>query len=310
MNWQKNVPCLQQVLLIAVATVLISFSLDAHSNHHNSSHKHSLRKHTLHKHQRQDKHTLPELTSFVIMTASYNNIEWLERNLNSIFAQNYANWHLVYVDDCSTDGTPDAVQAHIDKQGKSDKVTLIRNDQRHGHMYNQYHAISAVAADKVIVIVDGDDWLAHNEVLSYLNSIYQSQDVWLTYGQFWYWQKNRLGICRKLPDAVIKNNEIRTYPRWVTSHLRTFYAGLFHKINKEDLMYGDAFVPMCADIAAMFPMLEMAGQHMRFIEEILYIYNDANQLSFFHDRRQEQIALQKNLCSRPKYQPLDTLFDR
>ena len=123
------------------------------------------------------------------MTASYNNIEWLERNLSSVFAQNYDNWHLVYVDDCSTDGTADAVQAYVDKQGKSDKVTLIRNDQRHGHMYNQYHAINAVAADKVIVIVDGDDWFVHKEVLSYLNSIYQSGDVWLTYGQFWYWQK-------------------------------------------------------------------------------------------------------------------------
>lgn len=210
MNWRQCLHYLTCVLLIAVTTSLISLSLDAYDNHKQKSRKPASHKHFLHKHlwqkqrsQWQDRHQLPELTSFVIITASYNNSEWLERNLNSIFAQNYNNWHLVYIDDCSTDGTADGVQAHIDKQGKSDKVTLIRNAQRHGHMYNQYHAIGAVAADKVIVIVDGDDWLAHNDVLSYLNSIYQSQDVWLTYGQFWYWQKNRLGICRKLPDSVI-----------------------------------------------------------------------------------------------------------
>lgn len=307
MNVRQCLHYLKHVLFIAVTTSLISLSLDAHNNHHTRPHKYVSHKHTSHKQQWQDKHQWPELTSFVIITASYNNIDWLERNLNSIFAQNYDNWHLVYIDDCSTDATADAVQAHIDKQGKSDKVTLIRNAQRHGHMYNQYNAIGAVAADKVIVIVDGDDWLAHKDVLSYLNSIYQWQDVWLTYGQFWYWQKNRLGICRKLPDAVIKNNEIRAYPRWVTSHLRTFYAGLFHKIKKEDLMYGGMFVPMCADVATMFPMLEMAGQHIRFIEEVLYIYNDANQLSFFHDKREEQAALRQDLCLRPRYQPLNAL---
>lgn len=310
MNWRKSLSCLQQVLLTAVTTSLISLSLDAYNNHDHRSRKYVSHKYTTDKKQWQDKHLSQEHTSFVIITASYNNIEWFERNLNSIFAQNYDKWHLVYIDDCSTDGTADAVRAYVDQQGNSEKVTLIRNAQRHGHMYNQYHAINDVAADKVIVIVDGDDWLAHNEVLSYLDTMYQPGTVWLTYGQFWYWQKNRLGICRKLPDFVIKNNEIRSYPRWVTSHLRTFYAGLFHKIKKEDLMYGDAFVPMCADVAAMLPMIEMGGEHIRFIEEILYIYNDANQLSFFHDQREQQAALRQDLCLRPKYQPLNTLIDR
>ncbi|MBS1986427.1 glycosyltransferase [Candidatus Dependentiae bacterium] len=269
------------------------------------AHADRAQEHTLFRHT--DTGTQSETTSFVIVTASYNNIEWFERNLSSIFAQAYDNWRLVYIDDCSTDGTVDAVRAYVDACDKSDKVTLIRNAQRHGHMYNQYHAIHAVAPESVIVIVDGDDWLAHNNVLRYLHTIYSAGDAWLTYGQFWYWQKNRLGICRKLPDAVIKNNDIRSYPRWVTSHVRTFYAGLFQRIQLEDLQYKGAFVPMSADVAAMFPMIEMAGEHIRFIEEILYIYNDANQLSFFHDRREEQELLRKELCSRQRYQPLNSL---
>ncbi len=218
--------------------------------------------------------------------------------------QSCPNWHLFYVDDCSTDGTAEAVSAYVRERGFGHKVTLIRNTERHGHMYNQYHLIHMVPAHVVVVIVDGDDWLAHAGVLSYLEKVYSSGTVWLTYGQFWYWKKNRLGICRKLPDSVIENNAFRDYPRWVTSHLRTFYAGLFHRIKLDDLMYKGSFVPMSADVAAMFPMLEMAGKHIRFIEDVLYIYNDANQLSFFHDKAAEQAALWQDLRQRARYAPL------
>lgn len=245
--------------------------------------------------------------SFVIVTASYNNIEWYERNLSSIFNQDYDNWHLIYIDDCSTDGTADAVIAYAQQHGMAHKMTLIRNTERRGHMYNQYHTIHTIPADKVVVMADGDDWLAHPGVLSYVSTVYSDPDVWLTYGQFWYWKRDRLGICRKLPDTVINNNSFRDHPVWVTSHLRTFYAGLFHRIQLEDLMYYGKFIPMSADAAAMFPMLEMAGKHIRFIADVLYIYNDANQLSFFHDRKEEQALIWKELRQRPRYQPLPSL---
>ena len=32
--------------------------------------------------------------------------------------------------------------------------------------------------------MDGDDCVAHENVLAYINNVYQNPDVWLTYGQF------------------------------------------------------------------------------------------------------------------------------
>ena len=89
--------------------------------------------------------------------------------------------------------------------------------------------------------------------------------------------------------------------------MRTFYAGLFKAIRKEDLYYNGSFFPMCADVATMIPMAEMAWSHVRFISNILLIYNDGNNLSFFHNKREEQITLHKEISSRTPYEPLKEL---
>ena len=45
------------------------------------------------------------MNKFTIITPSYNNIDWVEYNLASILNQTHTNWRLLYIDDCSTDGT-------------------------------------------------------------------------------------------------------------------------------------------------------------------------------------------------------------
>jgi hypothetical protein len=86
--------------------------------------------------------------------------------------------------------------------------------------------------------------------------------------------------------------------------MRTFYAGLYKKIKPEDLMYEGGFLPMSVDAGAMLPMIEMAGWHSRFIKEVIYIYNDTNTQSFFHERAELQKKILQMIRSYPKYTPL------
>jgi len=58
------------------------------------------------------------------------------------------------------------------------------------------------------------------------------------------------------------------------------------------------------DVATMMPMLEMAGFNSHFIDMILLTYNDGNQLNFYHDHLNEQRAIEKDIRSRKKYNPL------
>ncbi len=39
----------------------------------------------------------------------------IKKNLNSIFQQKYDNFHVVYIDDASKDGTPDMVRDYAQK---------------------------------------------------------------------------------------------------------------------------------------------------------------------------------------------------
>ena len=165
--------------------------------------------------------------------------------------------------------------------GKEDKINIIINSKNVGALENIYNAIHSCNKDDIILLVDGDDRLAHNDVLKYLNTVYQDQNIWLTYGQFQWFPAQIPGFIFQMPNWVIEKNCIRSY-RWITTHLRTFYAGLFHKIKKEDLLYEGKFYGTAWDLGIMYPMVEMAGYHTKFISDILYIYNTAN---FINDNK-------------------------
>lgn len=214
----------------------------------------------------------------VILSASYNNSNWYIKNLDSIRMQTYTNFRVIYIDDCSTDGTGESVQQYITKYGLESRITLIRNSLNKGALANQYHAIHGCKDDEIIIIVDGDDWLAHPNVLRHINQAYTDHNVWLTYGQFQSYPELKAGFCKATPKSYVETNTCRYYAEGF-SHLRTFYAGLFKKVEIDDLKYKEAFYSVNADMAAMLPMVEMAGEHILFIPDVLYVYNRSNPLS-------------------------------
>lgn len=250
-----------------------------------------------------------EQKKIVIITASYNNKQWYKRNLESLFSQEYDNWHLIYTDAASADGTADLVEQFVAQAGMQDKVTLVRNSTRKGPLENQFHAIHRCNPEDIIVILDGDDWLPHNQVLAYINHVYSRENVWLTYGQFIEYPSYTRGFCCQMPDYVIKNNLFREFAH-IPSHMRTFYAGLFQRIKKEDLCDESGnFFMMTGDIAAMFPMIEMARDHFKFIDEIIYVYNGANALNEHKISKDMQRSIDLQIRSKPRYEKVESLFN-
>jgi len=161
------------------------------------------------------------------------------------------------------------------------KITLVKNKENREALVNRYHAIHSSKDSDIIVELDGDDWFANDEVLSYINKIYADPNIWLTYGQFRYYPSGKPGFCRPIPKEIIEKNKFRKYP-WVFSALRTYYAWLFKLIKEEDLTYnGDSYPELrgkfytdTSDKAAFYPMVEMARNgHIKFIPKVLYIYN-------------------------------------
>jgi glycosyltransferase involved in cell wall biosynthesis len=240
----------------------------------------------------------------VIVIPSYNNRAWFGYNLDSVYQQQYTNFRVIYIDDHSSDGTSSLVQNYV-KRHRYTNITLVRNNTRRGALANTWQAINRCKKDEIIVTLDGDDWFAHNQVLSYINHLYQNKNTWLTYGQFQNWPTKSPGWCEKIPARVIATNTFRDYGFYF-AQLRTFYAWLAQKIKQKDLIdpTTNDFYQVAGDTALMFPMVELAGSHTRFIKSILYYHNVQTPLNDFKVHHDEQMAVTTRVRALPPYQPL------
>lgn len=242
-----------------------------------------------------------------VVVATFNNVNYCDKNIESILLQKYDNFRVVVIDDGSTDGTGNRIQKRAEEIGKAHKLLVRRNKKNTGSaMANIYAAITELAHDdEIVVTVDGDDWLAHDEVFAKLNRIYANEAVWVTYGAYDYIESSgrREGLRDVVPNWVLRHGEIRQQ-KWVTSHLRTFYAGLFKQIDKSDLYFDGEFAKVAWDLGFMFPLIEMAATHVYYNPDVSYLYNVIGQDHDHVKHAQQQQKVDRYFRRKPPYQPL------
>lgn len=249
---------------------------------------------------------------FVVVVPLYNNEKWVEKNLGSILEQKYDNFRIIYINDASTDGTKGAVEQFFKECPPSISFDLWNNPHNLGASENIYRAVMSCENDEIIVMVDGDDWLAHDHVLQRLNEVYADPDVWMTCGnhlQYIPYTLIKADAAGEIPKEVQKSNSLRSYVqvKYPLSHLKTFYTALFKKVKLEDFQIDGHFFDCTSDVAMMVPMAEMAGSHYRHIRDILYIYNHVSPMNDDKVRFNRQQECLRNICSRSPYQPLSAL---
>ena len=228
---------------------------------------------------------------FIVVVPFYNG-DYLNQCLGSLSAQSYTNWKCVVVDDHSPSGLPHDVQELIENDNR---FTVIRNDKREYALRSRELGVEALNPDDedVIVHLDGDDWLADEKALATVNENYSDGDVWLTYGNCqrlvdgqyspmpMYALSNEIvteayGLHRPFqayPEEVVQKADFRFYP-WCGLHLRTFKYKLLRRIDRGDFLDDKGnYFRFATDMAVMIPMLEMAQDRIRYIPEVLYIYN-------------------------------------
>jgi len=211
---------------------------------------------------------------YIIITGK-NHSDWYKKNLDSVMTQKYSNFHVMYLLDTTSSDVPDYIQAYIQEKKWGDKITLIHT-QEQNNLENIYHAISLCPDNAIVTICNSNDWYENRDVLTLFNKIYEDKNVWLTYGSCTN-SIRKPGLsapCKKIPKAIALKRSFRTY-RWVTGQPQTFYAWLFKRIKKEDLMINGEFfkIPDAQERAIMYPLLEMAGHRFKFIPDTIYVHN-------------------------------------
>jgi glycosyltransferase involved in cell wall biosynthesis len=206
---------------------------------------------------------------FCLVVVGRNNGANLEKTLESVFSQNYENFRIIYIDDGSDDGSEDLARDLIYASPCFTKIQFHQNVKPLGMLASTTHAVRGCSDEEIVVVLNGDDWLAHEWVLTRLNQYYADPDLWLTFGQSRDYPTYAKGNARAFQEI---GKPLRAQV-FAATHLKTFYASLFKKINEADLQYKGEYFQGAADLAYMFPMLEMAQGHSQCLHDILYICN-------------------------------------
>lgn len=245
---------------------------------------------------------------FIVITPFYNAEEWVSFCVRSVKSQQYENYSHHLIDDLSTDNSSELISQEI----KGDpRFNLTINTTKKQAIKNIEDTLKEISPndDDIIVILDGDDWLASSGVFSYLNDVYNKENCWMTYGSYVEYPSNQKGIfAQQIPQEVIDSNSYRD-SQWMSSHLRTFRYKLWKHIDPADFIYsrsGNTF-RAAWDLAFVFPMLEMCGEKAKYIEDILYVYNRDNPLNEDKVDHPTQLAEEAEVRGKVKYSKLNRI---
>lgn len=240
---------------------------------------------------------------FVIFSAGFNSESYVKSHFESVQNQSYKNYIHIIVDDATTDKTSLLVN-----QYKDNKTIVYKNKTNLGWLHNSVKYLTPNVSDEdVIVLVDLDDWLAHDRVLEFINNIYKNENCWITYGVFK--QSDGKVYSKGGYSSHILNRRAFRKTGWRFVHLHTFKAFLWKAINKNDLLGPDKeYARYAYDIAIAYPLLEMTPpDKLRFINQILYIYNVDNRYNDFKVHRRQQKKLKNWFKSKPSYSILNRI---
>lgn len=233
---------------------------------------------------------------FTIVVIGHNNGANVEKTLRSVFFQSYLNFRLIYIDDASTDGSCQVARDAINRSERTIQVTFVQNKQKLGDLANVFRAVETCEDYEIVVVLKSGDWLSHEWVLQRLNAYYSDPDLWIALG-------NYIDHPTFQKGSNYDFHNLRQQPV-SSSHLKTFYARLFKEIKESDLIYSGQFLPACAELAYMTPMLEMAEQHFHQIPEILYVHNKNES---HKEDREEKLISEKYIRTLDSYRPLKNL---
>jgi glycosyltransferase involved in cell wall biosynthesis len=225
----------------------------------------------------------------VIITPTYNASKYIERCIQSVITQDYDNYLMIVIDDCSTDNTYE-----LAKKYESDKIKVIRNVENKGAVRNQIECIKKFSErNDIVMFLDGDDSLVNdNQIFHFYNNLYDGTTEF-TYGSCWSMVDNIPLVSQPYPEQIKKEKKYRQYKfNWNMpyTHLRTFKAYLLENVNEN--MFKDEkgnWYKAGGDGSIFYTLIEKSEPNkIKVVQDIVYNYNDTHPLNDYKVNSKEQ----------------------
>lgn len=195
---------------------------------------------------------------FSILMPVYNvEIKWLEAAISSVRHQNYENWELCIVDDCSTDPK---VRLYLEEV--EDKRIKIQFQKENGGISEATNAAARLASGEYLVLMDNDDELAPRALYEFYKRI-KKTDADILYSD------------QDIIDEEGKHREPLHKPDWsydlllsqmYVGHLLGFRKSLFEKAGGFRSEYNGS-----QDYDLMLRLVEQT-QNIEHIAKVLYYW--------------------------------------
>ncbi len=126
-----------------------------------------------------------------IFCLSYNHEKYIEQALNSIINQDYPNFEIVYIDNCSADKTFEIGEKLLAISGR--KYIAHKMESNIGIPRAVNYALKNLIKSEYVSLMSLDDWLETNSLSARMNYLNDHPECGMVYshGQFYYEDKNK-----------------------------------------------------------------------------------------------------------------------
>lgn len=252
-------------------------------------------------------HPVQEQQDFVVIILGENGSNYCERQLKSIFEQTHNSYHVVYLDHSFSNQNGEKVKQICKDMNKEDKLTLVSHKTQKNKMEAIYGAIQKLKPHQIVVYLEGDDWLAHENVFDHLNAAYAHPDVWLTYSRTIHHPDYQKIEGQPYSDQFLKNKKFREKGGLPFDSLVTFPVAYFKEIRLQDLLFNGKFLEGKIAHAFLYPLMEMGPEHLLFIDEVMLVKNSERSFEDHKERLYQLREIESHLSSLKTYSNLSFL---
>jgi len=241
---------------------------------------------------------LPKLSyenRIVIITPFRNVGQYIEKCILSVAAQRYSNYHHYIINDSSEDNSSFLAQLVIQNlpEAIQNRFTFISRDRSYGAVYNQVDTIRKLDNNDIVILLDGDDYLANRaDIFDLYNYLYH-EGAEFTYGSIWSEADDIPLVAQTYSEFTKSSRQYRGERfNWYIpyTHLRTFRKYLINNVPDSDFQDNkNQWFRAGGDVAVFYNLIEQADPaRIRPVHDIVYHYNDNLLTNDFRQNQEEQ----------------------
>jgi glycosyltransferase involved in cell wall biosynthesis len=123
------------------------------------------------------------MKNVTVIIPNYNHAVYLEQRIESVLKQNYRDFELILLDDCSTDSSIEVIEKYREHE-KTAHVFL--NQKNSGTPFGLWKTAVEAASGKYIWIAESDDWASEDFLLNLVPVLENSDAVMAHSNSFFY----------------------------------------------------------------------------------------------------------------------------